>query len=102
MNKIHKLKLKKMYFDDVRSGKKSFEIRFNDRGYQTGDLIEFRKVTNRGDEFYPNTNKIFAEIIYLFVDVNFLQEGYCVFSIKMLTQEEFRYREKMLEEVADA
>lgn len=37
--KIHELKLDTFYFDDVKSGLKTFEIRKNDRDYQVGDLL---------------------------------------------------------------
>lgn len=39
--KTHNLKLNLEFCDDVLSGRKNFEIRKNDRGYQTGDLIKF-------------------------------------------------------------
>ncbi|MBO5449405.1 MAG: DUF3850 domain-containing protein [Ruminococcus sp.] len=39
--KTHKLKLNIEFCDDVLSGKKNFEVRENDRGFQTGDLIKF-------------------------------------------------------------
>ncbi len=39
--KVHNLKLSIEFCDDVLSGKKNFEIRENDRGFQTGDLIKF-------------------------------------------------------------
>ena len=39
--RIHYLKLNIDFCDDVLSGNKNFEVRYNDRGYQTGDLIEF-------------------------------------------------------------
>lgn len=37
----HKLKLIDPYWDDVKRGVKTFEIRVNDRGFQTGDLVTF-------------------------------------------------------------
>ncbi len=36
----HELKLDIKYFDDVKNGKKNFEIRKNDRNYQVGDILE--------------------------------------------------------------
>jgi ASC-1-like (ASCH) protein len=36
---IHELKLYKEYFDDVASGVKKFEFRYNDRNYQVGDEL---------------------------------------------------------------
>lgn len=38
----HHLKLNEQFCDDVLSGKKSFEIRLNDRNYQVGDHIKFQ------------------------------------------------------------
>jgi len=36
----HKLKILPQYFQPVANGKKTFEIRENDRGYQAGDTVE--------------------------------------------------------------
>ena len=41
--KIHKLKLDTRYFNNVKSGKKKFEIRKNDRDFQVGDILELKK-----------------------------------------------------------
>ena len=41
--KIHELKLDTEYFDDVKSGLKTFEIRKNDRDYQVGDLLSLSR-----------------------------------------------------------
>lgn len=40
--KTHELKLDIKYFDDVKSGKKNFEIRKNDRDFQAGDILELK------------------------------------------------------------
>lgn len=39
--KTHDLKLSIEFCDAVLSGEKTFEVRKNDRGFQTGDLIRF-------------------------------------------------------------
>lgn len=36
----HYLKIEQPYYDAVKEGNKTFEIRFNDRGYQKGDTVE--------------------------------------------------------------
>ena len=41
-SRIHELKIEKKYLDDLISGAKRFEIRFNDRGYKVGDFLVFR------------------------------------------------------------
>lgn len=40
---LHKLKIKPNKLDHLLSGNKKAEIRFNDRGYETGDVLEFEK-----------------------------------------------------------
>lgn len=42
MPKIHDLKILPTYFDDVAKGRKTFELRFDDRGYFEGDLLLLR------------------------------------------------------------
>ncbi|MCT3132946.1 DUF3850 domain-containing protein [Lactococcus lactis] len=44
--KTHELKLDIKYFDDVKSGKKNFEIRKNDRDFQVGDILELKAWDN--------------------------------------------------------
>lgn len=41
MSKTHKLKLLSHFCDDVYIGIRTFDVRENDRGYQTGDYIFF-------------------------------------------------------------
>ena len=40
----HRLKIEDGYYEAIRSGDKTFEIRYNDRGYQKGDCITFTSV----------------------------------------------------------
>lgn len=44
---IHELKIWPQFFEAVKSGNKTFEIRENDRGFQNGDRVILR-------EFDPN------------------------------------------------
>ncbi|MDG4985166.1 DUF3850 domain-containing protein [Lactococcus lactis] len=44
--KTHDLKLDIKYFEDVKSGKKNFEIRKNDRDFQVGDILELKAFKN--------------------------------------------------------
>ena len=36
----HKLKILPQYFSPIIEGRKTFEVRENDRGYQAGDTVE--------------------------------------------------------------
>lgn len=42
----HELKLLEQYAGAVKDGEKTFEIRYNDRGYQKGDKIRFKVMEN--------------------------------------------------------
>lgn len=41
MSKIHYLKIAEDYADSIERGDKTYEVRYNDRDYQRGDLIVF-------------------------------------------------------------
>lgn len=41
--KTHELKLDTKFFDDVKSGKKNFEIRKNDRDFENGDILVLKR-----------------------------------------------------------
>lgn len=44
MNRVvHKLKIDEEFLDAKLRGDKLFEIRYNDRGYQKGDITEYKK-----------------------------------------------------------
>ena len=42
----HEIKLSEQYAQAVKDGEKTFEIRYNDRGYQKGDKIKFNVIEN--------------------------------------------------------
>lgn len=39
----HELKTWPEYWDAIRDGRKTFELRYNDRGYQTGDVLLLKR-----------------------------------------------------------
>jgi len=58
---IHKLKTWPVFYDDVESGVKTFEIRENDRNFQVGDTLILEK-------FEPETGEYTGESISVKVD----------------------------------
>lgn len=46
MAKTHELKIFPRWFDDVKSGKKRFELRKADRDYEVGDFLCLREFEN--------------------------------------------------------
>lgn len=67
----HFLKIQKEYLDNLVSGRKKVEIRFNDRDYQLGDELVF---------WYPDGYYHF-EITHIHSGLGLL-EGYVALSIK--------------------
>ncbi|WP_373220903.1 ParB/RepB/Spo0J family partition protein [Mediterraneibacter gnavus] len=77
--KTHEVKLASMFYDDVASGKKTFELRKNDRGYKVGDILhmlEFKNGKHTG-------RTIKADIVYMLEEYTGLAEDYCILGIKV-------------------
>lgn len=64
-NKVHFLKIKEVYFDAVKQGIKTFEIRRNDRSYEVGDFLELHAVDEFGEYKEGSENVCKAEITYI-------------------------------------
>lgn len=78
MTKTHDLKLLPVYFHEVVLGKKTFEIRLNDRDFKVGDKIVLREFT--GVECEYTGEFVEGEILFI---TDFMQApGYVVFSFK--------------------
>lgn len=74
----HRLKLAKMFFDAVDTGKKSFELQKNDRNYQIGDILELHEMSD-GEETGRVTEK---QVIYILEGFKGLEEGYCILGLE--------------------
>ena len=88
--KLHELKILNKYFDDVLIGKKTFELRKNDRDYQVGDLIHFipafeNDIHNLDILRIINNDNVYR-ITYVLKDVEYygLDKEFCILGIKKL------------------
>jgi len=79
---VHELKIEENYLTHILEGRKTFEIRFNDRDYQVGDKIEFTPIM-RTDNKIPKRDCLF--IITYLTDYE-QQTDYVVFGIKPLKE----------------
>lgn len=73
----HRLKIAKMFFNAVDTGKKSFELQKNDRNYQIGDVLELHEMSD-GEETGRVTEK---QVIYILEGFKGLEEGYCILGL---------------------
>lgn len=75
--KVHDVKLGTTFFDDVKTGRKTFELRKNDRRYKEGDTIvlhEYKDGTTTG-------RTITKKIVYMLEDFTGLEDGYCILGL---------------------
>ena len=81
---LHELKIEKQFADAVLDGRKTFELRKNDRGFNAGDLVRF-EVVEHGVAFtflrddHPLNGEMYR-IGYVLSGWG-LEEGYVAFSI---------------------
>lgn len=84
----HEIKLREEFCNAVYEGRKTFEIRKNDRGYQTGDYVRFIPVYGDYSQAripHPLKDKTY-EITYILSGWG-IPEDYVVFSIKEIKLE---------------
>jgi hypothetical protein len=76
--RVHELKCWPVYFQDVRSGRKNFEVRENDRGFRVGDVLRLR-------EWDPSRGYSGEEerrvVTYVLESGLFVAEGYVVLAL---------------------
>lgn len=77
LNKEHHLKILPEYFNPVRLGLKSFEIRNNDRDYRVGDTLLLKEYEN--GNFTGNMVKAIVTYITDYAQ----QPGYVVMAIEL-------------------
>lgn len=81
----HKIKIEEAYANAIIDGDKTFEIRYDDRGYQKGDLIEFNVIDNNAYEINHQLNDKTFVITYVLHGWG-LRPDWCVFSIKEVSE----------------
>ena len=89
----HNIKIRLQYADAIIDGRKTFEVRKNDRGYNAGDKVKFEVISDDGEldlyydgelgmhyPLHPLNNAIY-EITYVHSGLG-LEKDYVVFGIK--------------------
>lgn len=75
---VHEIKLSHVFFDDVQSGKKSFELRKDDRNYQVGDKLFLSEIKDN----VLTGRAVQVKVIYKLAGFTGLTDGYCILGIE--------------------
>jgi hypothetical protein len=68
----HELKIWPVYYQAVKSGQKTFELRNNDRGFQKGDRVILREFDPNAPTGLVNVKGGFTNSLPLVFDVGFI------------------------------
>jgi hypothetical protein len=85
MEHVHELKIIDPFFAQVISGKKTFEIRKNDRNYHEGDILVLK-------QFYPKNNDFTGRLTVMkitYVTDYDQKPGYVVLGIEDADHQDF-------------
>lgn len=75
----HELKTVNPYFQRVWDGQKNFEIRLNDRDFQTGDTLTLREYEIKNNSY--SGREVFARVGYILNEYKGLEPGFVIFQI---------------------
>ena len=75
--KHHYIKILPEYYDAIDSGKKTFEVRYNDRNYQVNDILHLQEWIDGG----YSGREMAVEVTYLLDNPNYCKEGYVIMAI---------------------
>ena len=92
--KIHELKCEEPHWSDIRDGKKRFELRIDDRGYEVGDILEltsFAPITGEKTNLETEGQKLRVEVLHILRGGRFgdwgLKPQVCCMSIRLTGDE---------------
>lgn len=77
---IHELKTIPPFFQEVKEGRKRFELRKNDRNFQVDDWLMLK-------EYFPETQTYSGEwtevlVVYILKDFAGIEDGYVIMGIE--------------------
>ena len=77
---IHELKTLPIYFEEVIEGRKSFEVRKNDRNFKVGDMLALNEYDADKKEYTGNSCLVYVD--YILKDENYCKNGFVIMAIK--------------------
>lgn len=82
----HELKCWPRFFDSLLCGKKTFELRQDDRNFQEGDTLKLREWNPSAEDYSPAAPLYFAVTHILHGPIFGLEVGWCIMSIRPLRE----------------
>ena len=77
--KVHDLKILPPFFEEVIAGRKTFEMRFDDRGYAVGDIV----LLHEWEHGQYSGRRVSAKITYILRGFRGLKRRWVVFSFQI-------------------
>lgn len=75
---IHELKCKSEFFRDLRTEKKNFEVRKDDRGFCVGDYLALNEIDQEGQ--YTG-DSLLVSISYILRNPEYCKDGFAILGI---------------------
>jgi len=79
----HTLKIDPDYWEDIANGKKTFEVRVNDRDYRVGDNLALRKFSRTTNVYIERNRVLICNVTYIEDLARIGLEGYVGMQIKV-------------------
>ena len=77
---IHELKILPDFFNEVISGRKTFEVRTADRDFRVGDMLALNEYDAEAKCYTRNSCLVYID--YILNNTEYCKEGYVVMAIK--------------------
>lgn len=79
---IHALKIEPQYYEAVKTGKKPFEVRKNDREFAVGDYLALNEYN--AEEQKHTGRAVLAKVLYILDDEQYTPPGFVVMGIRVV------------------
>lgn len=79
---IHELKVDREYFMPIMQGKKTFEVRKNDRDFQIGDFLALNETEKTPGGVNYTGDAVLAVVNYILDTPDYCKDGFVIMGIK--------------------
>jgi hypothetical protein len=83
MPKVHELKCAEPHYTEVASGRKRFELRFNNRDFRVGDFLDLRSLVSGAITRVEVLHMLGDEELFALFGFSSLAPGFVIMSIRL-------------------